>query len=426
MKRTKWLVITGTVLVALMVGWILAVEPAVVKFPTNIDTTLHYSGTFTTMVNAKTMLPLPQPQKLPMTVDRHIKVVGHTANTVTVIEDVTTHVGGQPAQFQHMQYVMDRKTMKFISSPNTVAFSQTTGIGDPGGTFRVSFPMGTKASGSYPSWTNETGKAVTLTNGSALHLHLDSGIKVIDFKWNTEDPVTPAYLAWLKANGNPTEITPSQMLTILQGDGINITAALSAVGSKLSGAEATTLNKVLQQSVKLNYRFFSQGAVSIEPKTGAEVYAHSDTEGVKVSPDLSGANQLMPILTKYSSIPAVKAVADGLTRLSAAPPQIAAEYQYAQIPVSSAQLGRDTRKQLAQLNLVQFRIPMALGLLGALFLIGGIGTALVRRFRNVPPSGPPVEPSAEPVPVPPEAPLEPAERGELVSTGPMTMAGRSR
>ena len=385
MRRTKWLVITGGVLIALAVGWVLAVIPTVVKFPTNIDTTVHYTGTFTTMVDAKTMLPLAQPQKLPMTVDRQVKVVGHTASTVTVIEDVTTHVGDQPAQFQHMQYVMDRKTMKFVNSPATQAFSQTTGIGNPAGTYRVNFPMGTKAGGSYASWTNETGKSVVLTNGSALHLHTDSGIKVIDFKWNTEDPVTPAYLSWLKANGNPTELTPTQMLSVLGAEGINIGKALTDVTPKLTAAEEATVQQVLKQSVTLNYRFFSVGAVSIEPKTGAEIYAHSDTEGVKVAPDLSGANALMPLLTKYSSIPSVKALADGLTKLAAQPPAIAAEYQYAQTPVSSAALGRDTRKQLRQLNLVQFRIPWGLGLLGFLVLIAGIVPAAAHRLRREPP-----------------------------------------
>jgi hypothetical protein len=419
MRRTKWLAITGGVVVALAIGWVLVAIPALVKFPTNIDTTVHYTGTFTTMVDAKTMLPLAQPQKVPMAVDREIKVVGHTASTVTVTEDVTTRIGTQAPQFQHMQYVMNRKTMEFVDSPETVAFSQSAGIGNPAGTYRVNFPMGTSSGGSYPSWTNETGSAVVLSNGSALHLHQDSGIKVVDFKWNTEGAVTPAYLDWLKANGNPTQITPTQMLAILNADGINVTQALNDVRPRLTPAEAATVQQVLQQPVKLNYRFFSAGTVSIEPKTGAEIFAHADTEGIKVSPDLSGASQLLPLLSKYSSIPSVKALADGLTKLAAQPPQVAAQYQYAQTPVSSAELGRDTRNQLRQMNLVEFRIPWGLGLLGLLLLLGGIGPALVRRFRT----NPPAEPAGDPVPVPPEAPLEPvlagsgAESGaELVST----------
>jgi hypothetical protein len=394
MRRAKWLLVTGGGLLVLAIGWAPVVVPALVKFPANIDTTVHYTGTFTTMVDARTMLPLASPRKLPMTVDRHVKVVKSTSSTVTVIEDVTTHVGDQAAQFQHMQYVMDRKTMRFVDSPDTVAFSQSTGIGNPAGTHRVSFPMGTRASGSYPSWTNETGKAVTLTGGSALHLHRDSGIRVIDFRWATEDAVVPAYLNWLQAQGNPTELTPTQTVSILSHNGIDITKAVSDVSGKLTPAESATLQQVLQQPVKLNYRFFSSGAVSIEPRTGAEIYAHADTEGVKVAPDLAGASQLMPLLTKYSGIPSVKAAADGLAKLAARPPQVAAQYRYAQTPVSSAALGRDTRNQLSQLNLVEFRIPWALGLLGAVFVLAGFGLAVLRRVRLVPGDQPvpPLEP----------------------------------
>ena len=68
--------------VVLLIGSVavprLAVAPAMVRFPLNVDETAHYTGHALTYVDEKTLLPLAKPASVPLTVDRHVKVVSGT------------------------------------------------------------------------------------------------------------------------------------------------------------------------------------------------------------------------------------------------------------------------------------------------------------------------------------------------------------
>jgi hypothetical protein len=66
----------GVVLLAGSAGFRLFAVPALVRFPLNIDETTHYTGTAVTYVDQATLLPLPTPKVEPLSLSRHVKVVG--------------------------------------------------------------------------------------------------------------------------------------------------------------------------------------------------------------------------------------------------------------------------------------------------------------------------------------------------------------
>src|SRR5581483_8724245 len=193
----------------------------------------------------------------------------------------------------------------------------------------------------------------------------------------------------------------------LLASGIDIGKALGDVGPSLTADEAAVVSSTLAKPVPLHYFFVVDGTISIEPKTGALVDVHSNAEGVAVQPDFSGANALKPILEKYSSIPSVKAAADGLAALAVREPQRAQILQYRQTPASSRHIAGIASDQGRMMTIATWWVPIGLAVLGiALAALGVVGRrragrgrpgATVEQGRPTPPREP-VEAPAPPEP----------------------------
>jgi hypothetical protein len=273
---------------------------------------------------------------------------------------------------------------------------------DRSGTYRIQLPLGTHAGGRYPVWNNETSATSLLEDPSAVQPHDAANVDVITFAGRLDKPVTAAYTKWLAANGFPTSISSDQVQTQLRAQGVDVAAAFAAVGPMMTPAETKTLSGVLGRSIPLRYSFVYSGGVAIEPRTGTIIDVHSQREGLAVAPDLSGVAELRPLLARYASIPAVKAVSDGLDRLAAQPPQLAAVFAFTQTPASSASVGVDAAEQIRMMNLIELRVPWAVGMVGLLVVVIDLALAFRRRHDEVPaalvvPSDLVLPPEREPV-----------------------------
>ncbi len=210
--------------------------------------------------------------------------------------------------------------------------------------------------------------------------------------------MAPYYRADLAAMGLPMHVTVAQLQPQLQAAGIDVNRALADVLPRLTPDESKLLSATLARPVALQYFFFVDGLVSIEPKTGALVDVHAQREGVAVRPDLSGVASLQPLLDKYAGIPSVKALSDGLDALAARRPQVAQALSYRQTVPSSLRAADKARSQGREITMVTWWVPGAMVVIGLLLLVLGlIGWRRAGpRHPRAPVSNAPVAPDTAP------------------------------
>jgi len=354
--------IAGLVLAAGAVGFRMLGASALVRYPTDVDKTLHYSGTYTSYFDEETSLPREEPLVLPFALDRHLDVVDHSFSTVVIAEELRLHIGDDTL-VQHNQYVMDRRSMELQGGADSWAFTPENVV-DRSGSYRVQFPMGVEAGGDYRIWNNETERTTPLVEPTERHDHDAAGVEVVDFEGNLDHEVSAAYRDWLAAEGFPMEITPAQLQAQLALEGIDVAAALADVSPLLTPDESAVVGEILTGSVPLVYSFGYHGQVSLEAKTGTIMDVHVQHEGLAIRPDLSGVSTLQPLLDKYSSVPSVKALNDGLVRAAARPATLAADFEFTQTPASSRDVGNDVKDQIRMMRVVNLWVPWSAGLIG--------------------------------------------------------------
>jgi hypothetical protein len=396
MRRRRWGiagVFAGVALIAGSVGFRTVAVPALVRFPLNVDETPTYTGTASTYVDQTTLLPLPVPKREPLSLSRHVKVVDGSFSDAVVDETVQMTVGSTTTTEEY-RYVMDRRAMTLVDDPRSYAFGDPAATMHGSGGYRINFAMGTEASGSYRAYIPEADVTTPLEFVQGPHHHADADTTVIDFATKVEAPVAPYYRAHLQALGLPMQITAAEMEPQLAAAGIDVNQALADVAPQLTADESALLARVLTAAVPLNYFFVVDGMVSIEPTTGALIDVHSNQEGVAVQPDLSGVATLQPLLDKYSAVPSVKALSDGLAALAARPPQLAQTFRYTETPASSRSAADNAREQARKMTIVTWWVPGAVAALGMLLLgVGLFGWLGARRHRT---PTPPVEETPKP------------------------------
>src|SRR5947209_2721919 len=122
-RRCPILLTAGILLVALGVIFRVVIVPSLLKIPTNLNKTAHFAGQQLVYVNPKSGAPLPAPQRLPLTITRHITGVPNASdgNRVVLAESVTAEVKGLPPLSQHNRYVMDRKSAGNVADSRSFA-----------------------------------------------------------------------------------------------------------------------------------------------------------------------------------------------------------------------------------------------------------------------------------------------------------------
>lgn len=172
----------GFVAVALL-WWVLAV-PIFVKYPTDLDVTPRYAGTFTLFVDRTTAAPLATPLHVPLDIERHIRaLVGESGSSRVVVEETIRQKAGDLVDAtQTNVYVMDRRSMQNVADDRAYAFDPSHVV-DRSHAYRLNVPFDTSSDSTYTIYKNEIAAtyemrasiATPTTDKAGLHLRNFTG-----------------------------------------------------------------------------------------------------------------------------------------------------------------------------------------------------------------------------------------------------------
>jgi hypothetical protein len=372
----------GLGLLAMALLWWTVAVPALVKYPTDINATPRYEGTFSVFVDQGTFAPLASPQQLPLTVERHIQAIGDQsgADTVLVDETITQHAGSLVNTTQHNVYVMDRSTAKNIADSRAYAFDPSNVL-DRSGSYRVNLPFDTNAGSTYPIFKNEIGTTYLMQGDATNPTTSEHGLDLKNFTATvTEAPLSAAYLAELsKSVPLPTSMTLDQLKPQLKQLGVDVDALLASMGPHLTPSELSTLAAISAKPIPLHYVLSFSGHAAVEPTTGAEVDVGA-TESIGARPELADLPALQAILANHADVPAAATAGQALQNLTTAPAVKLFEYSYQQTPASVADIAGQVESNRNDVILVKRYMPF--GLVGLSALAFGTSAVIVLRRRR--------------------------------------------
>jgi hypothetical protein len=375
----------GVVLLVAAALWRPAAVPQFVKFPSDLDETTHYGGSFTLHVDAATGDPLPEPVNLPLEIDRRVRTLpGGGADTVVVEEAVTYRIADTAQQERH-HYVIDRRSMQHRDDERSWSFSPENRI-SPAGTYRVTLPLGVSAEGRYRIWENEPGRSFWMVRDPARARVRQNGLSLIGLQevWDGV-PVAPYYRSEIEKQGFPLELTFPQLVTRLSAGGVDVEGALAA----LPPADDPVVAAARDRSLPLRFFRDNDGHALVEPRTGMIVELVYSEEAITAAPDLGSLRELRDALDRAGGSPEATALADALDEIDRAPPTPVYSLRYEQTADSVAVAAQHARRELRNLDLVERYVPAGLAALGvALLAVVAVGRWRGRRVRG-PISAPP-------------------------------------
>jgi hypothetical protein len=387
--------------------WVFIAVPATVKYPTDLDVSPRYEGTFTVFVDPSTAAPLEEPIELPLTVDRHIEAMGDESGSseVVVRETITQRAGDLIDTTQTNVYVMDRSTLENVADDRAYAF-EPENVVDRSPAFRLNLPFDTSADGTYAIYKNEIAATYEMTGtGTTTD---EEGLELSGFEASVvEAPLSDAYFAQLnEVVPLPETMTLDQLKPHLLDAGVDVDALLAALLPVLTPEDTTTLLSVTGEPIGLDYVLSFNGQAGVETVTGAEVHVGA-RETVGVRAELTSLPVLQEVLGHYPDVPEAVAAVEGLQTLVDGPAITLFSYEYDQTPASVAEIADEVSSMRQQVQLATVYLPAGLVAAGILALtIGGV-VALRRRPATEPPAEDGSTTERE----------EPTTERELVTTG---------
>lgn len=393
-RRWPWaLVAVGAVIFASAFVWKSEAVPRLEKFPSDLDTTLNYSGTFTQYVDPSTAAPLPTPLAKALNVDRHVFVVSSTSDTAVVREDITIKIEGMKDGFESHQYVIDRTTMQNLKSPQAWAFKETNVL-DRAGTYRINFPMKLTPGTVFPSYKDETATRLEVPSDPAILPEKPNGVTQVVLRAEGANvPLTDAYLQQLDSMmPMPRQLTLVQLQPALLAAGVDVDATLKALVPVISQADLSILGGLAGNPIKLQYVTSFAATTTVNPPTGANLDVKGVSESVGAMPDAAALPPLLDVLGRYMDVPEVAKSVNGLKAMAAQPmPLFKQDYQMT--PASLDSVSSDVADMVKQMNLAETTVPWALGILGFVMALAGAVLLIIRKPVKVegPAAGEPVD-----------------------------------
>ena len=381
------LVAGGLVIAAVL--WIVVAVPALVKYPTDLDISPRYEGTFTLFVDPATAAPLDDPVEVPLVVERHLEVIDNGATRVVVRETIAQQAGDLIDTTQTNVYVMDRSTLENLDDDRAFAF-QPENVVDRSGTYRLNLPFDAGAEPAYSIYKNEIDDVYQLRATQVATV--EEGLSLNGFSASVvEAPLSEAYLAELnRIVPLPESMTLEQLDPQLRAAGIDVAGVLSALAPVITPDDLAILASATGEPVPLRYVLSFEGQAAVEPTTGAEVHVGA-SESVGARPELATLPVLTEVLSRYPEVPEAAAAIDGLEQLAAAPAITLFEYRYDQTPASVADVADEVRSMRTEVRLAEVWLPAGLVLLAAGVLAATLVVYLLRRRTTAPPQQPAAE-----------------------------------
>jgi hypothetical protein len=212
--RSRWAAsatLIGTLFVVGAFVWWFVAPPLLVKYPTDVDVSPRYSGTFTMFANAETFAPLASPATVPLTIDRRIESIADEsgASRVVVRETIRQRAGDLFDTTQQNQYVMNRRTLLNVADSRAYAFDPGN-IVDRSGSYRLQLPFDTPSGATLTLYQNEIGATYPFA-GTGVVSEVE-GLTLHEFAAVAGPmPIDDAYLAELqKAMPVPVSLTSTR------------------------------------------------------------------------------------------------------------------------------------------------------------------------------------------------------------------------
>src|SRR5215510_6864424 len=254
--------------------WMVVGVPTVVKYPTDLDVSPRYEGSFSLLVDPMTAAPLAEPVTVPLTVDRHIEAIGDESGSSTVLVRETIHqVAGDLLDVtQTNQYVMDRSSIENVADDRAYAFDPDNVV-DRSGSYRLNLPFDTSRDETYDIYKNEIGDTYELVGDRETPTTELEGLHLSNFTASlSEAPLSDAYRAELaKTVPLPEGMTLDQLEPQLLGAGVDVDALMTALTPVLRAEDAATLRGFAAEPIPIEYVLSLDGQAAVEPVTGAEV-----------------------------------------------------------------------------------------------------------------------------------------------------------
>src|SRR5690606_9184530 len=227
-------------------AWMLFGVPTFVKYPTDLEATPRYEGTFTLMVDPATAAPLDEPTELPLTVERRIAADGEEsgASRVVVEETIDQRAGDLVELTQRNAYVMDRSTLENVEDGRAFAFTPDNVV-DRSGTYRLNLPFDVSRDDTYDIYRNEVDDTYRMQADPDTATTELEGLELSNFVGSMDEvPLTDAYLEQLRgAAPLPESLTLDQLEPHLLARGIDVDALVGALTPVLTPEDATTLGE---------------------------------------------------------------------------------------------------------------------------------------------------------------------------------------
>jgi hypothetical protein len=348
--------------VALALVWWAFAVPALVKYPTDLDVTPRYEGTFTLFVDPTTTAPLAEPLEVPLQIERHVLAISAESGSarVVVAETITQHAGELVDATQTNVYVMDRRTMQNVGDDRAYAFDPANVV-DRSGSYRLNLPFNTSGDSTYAIYKNEVGTTYEMSGSATTPTTDEAGLHLHNFAGSaTEVPLDGAYRAELEeVVALPETMTLDQLKPQLKALGVDVDATLAALFPMITPEDLAALAQIAARPIPIAYVLSFAGTAAVETTTGAEVDVRA-VESVGAKPVLADVAALQALLAHYPDVPAAVAAGDALASLRSAPAIKLFQYQYQQTPASVADVGAEVTAMRNQIRLAEMYVPFAL------------------------------------------------------------------
>lgn len=370
--RTRWLGLAGLLVLVVALLWLPVAAPRLQKLPGGINDTMHYSGSFVTMVNPQTGAQLTTPMTVPMTIDRQVQSIKTGAHKAQLKETLTLTIGTQ-VQHQVNLMTLDRRSMKLADKTLP--------------TYYINLPFNTSSTDTYFVWKPETDTAYPLVKSEGAATTKVDGLSLNRFTGTmAATPVTAAERTSLASQGMPMSLSSQQVADRLTAAGIDMPKLGAAMQTALTPVERGKVLTALTSPLPLVYEWSSNGNALIEHRTGAVVGITDVTETVAVAPDFAAAAPVVDLLKPHANVPEIGKLLTTLGIMQATPAQTVYSLKYTQTPASISERVSAAKDAVRQLSILRTWIPGGLALLGVLLLIGAAFTAR----RRVPPEAMPI------------------------------------
>jgi len=353
---------------------------AFVSYPGGpVDQSIRATGTYTLLVNPATLVP-QSPQRQPLSLERRLRTVETTGNTVIMQQDDSEKIGPLPPLVFSQRYAIDQDSVRNVASPQAYAYAPGNTV-DRSPAYSVNLPLGT-GNGPYLLWDDATGQTYPLTaQGSVTR----DGLQLLRFHGHLAGArVSPAFLTALAPLGLPATATLTDLTPQLTAAGVDVTQLLSGPLRQLDSTDQNVVKGIINAPITVGYLLTTDVTLLVYPKTGTIVSLDHASQTLAMRPEIAGIGRVLAILSqaKYAAKPDVVAAAAQVAKLITAPPTTPLfTVSYAQTPPTVASVAAFAQSRGNDIDTLTVTIPLIVGLVGLVLILVAVAELTWGRRR---------------------------------------------